>query len=170
MAAVKKVLGSPDLRCVPYNLGTGTGTTVLEMVRGWGPAGRGGRGRVGLLRLGRCCQPASMGQPASMRRRRYRRCSRHPTTAITRTPAQVHAFEEASGLKVNLNLTGRRPGDATAVWAATDTAEKELGWKAKLTVKEMCRDQWAWVRGWGAAGPGRGARQCDGAGGVAELA
>ncbi len=39
----------------------------------------------------------------------------------------VHAFEKASGLKVNLNLTGRRPGDAKAVWAATETAEKELG-------------------------------------------
>lgn len=25
MAAVKKVLESPELRCVPYNLGTGTG-------------------------------------------------------------------------------------------------------------------------------------------------
>lgn len=32
------------------------------------------------------------------------------------------------------------------VWAATEFAEKELGWRAKLTVKEMCRDQWAWVR------------------------
>jgi len=39
----------------------------------------------------------------------------------------VHAFEEASGLKVPLNLTDRRPGDAKAVWAATETAEKELG-------------------------------------------
>ncbi|PSC71614.1 UDP-glucose 4-epimerase [Micractinium conductrix] len=90
VAAVKKVLTDTTLRCVPYNLGTGTGTTVLEM---------------------------------------------------------VHAFEEASGLKVNLNLTDRRPGDAQAVWAATETAEKELGWKAKLTVKEMCRDQWAWASG-----------------------
>ena len=39
----------------------------------------------------------------------------------------VHAFEKASGLKVNCNLTDRRPGDAQAVWAATETAEKELG-------------------------------------------
>ena len=88
VAAVKKVLGTPDIRCVPYNLGTGTGTTVLEM---------------------------------------------------------VHAFEEASGLKVPVNLTGRRPGDAKAVWAATETAERELGWRVKLTVKDMCRDQWAWA-------------------------
>lgn len=26
--------------------------------------------------------------------------------------------------------------------AATDFAEKELGWKAKRTIKEMCEDQW----------------------------
>jgi UDP-glucose 4-epimerase len=57
----------------------------------------------------------------------------------------VHAFEAASGLKVPLQLTDRRPGDAEAVWAATETAEKELGWKARLTVKEMCEDQWKWA-------------------------
>lgn len=88
VAALKKLEGSKNLGCVPYNLGTGTGTTVLEM---------------------------------------------------------VHAFEAASGLKVPLNLTDRRPGDAEAVWAATETAEKELGWKSRLTVKEMCEDQWKWA-------------------------
>jgi hypothetical protein len=63
-------------------------------------------------------------------------------------PLPLHlpqAFEAASGLKVNTNLTDRRPGDAQAVWAATETAEKELGWKGKLTVKEMCEDQWRWA-------------------------
>lgn len=88
VAALKKLETCPQLRCVAYNLGTGTGTTVLEMVK---------------------------------------------------------AFEEASGLEVPLNITDRRPGDAEAVWAATETAEKELGWKAKLTVKEMARDQWMWA-------------------------
>lgn len=45
--------------------------------------------------------------------------------ALPRPPLQ--AFEAASGLKVNMNLTHRRPGDAEAVWAATETAERELG-------------------------------------------
>ena len=31
------------------------------------------------------------------------------------------------------------------MWAATDTADKVLGWKAKLGVKEMCEDQWKWA-------------------------
>jgi hypothetical protein len=50
-----------------------------------------------------------------------------PPTPPTRPPALLQAFEAASGLKVNVNLTDRRPGDAEAVWAATETAEKELG-------------------------------------------
>jgi len=40
---------------------------------------------------------------------------------------------------------GRRPGDAVAVYAATEKARAELGWSAKLGVAEMCRDQWAWA-------------------------
>lgn len=50
----------------------------------------------------------------------------------------VHAFEKASGLKVALNLTGRRPGDAKAVWAATETAEKELGWDTRPAAGSRC--------------------------------
>lgn len=32
VAAVDKLANTPDIGCVAYNLGTGTGTTVLEMV------------------------------------------------------------------------------------------------------------------------------------------
>ncbi len=31
------------------------------------------------------------------------------------------------------------------VWAATKTAEQRLGWKARLTIEDMCADQWAWA-------------------------
>ena len=55
------------------------------------------------------------------------------------------AFEHASGKKVNYKLCDRRAGDTVAVWAATETAERELGWKTKLTVQDMGRDQWAWA-------------------------
>ena len=33
VAALDKLFSSPDIGCVPINLGTGTGTTVLEMVK-----------------------------------------------------------------------------------------------------------------------------------------
>ncbi len=56
------------------------------------------------------------------------------------------AFEKASGIKVAYKLVDRRPGDAQAVWAATDVCEKELGWKATRNIDDMCRDVWRWSK------------------------
>lgn len=88
VAAVVKVLKTPDLGCKPINLGTGKGSSVLEMIA---------------------------------------------------------AFEKASGKQVPYKLMDRRAGDSVAVWAATETAEKELGWVAKHTVDDMCVHQWQWA-------------------------
>ena len=52
---------------------------------------------------------------------------------------------QASGKKIKVELTGRRAGDTVAVWAATGTAERELGWTAKLDIDRMCVDQWRWA-------------------------
>jgi UDP-glucose 4-epimerase len=87
--AVRKLLDTPNYGCKAVNLGTGKGTSVLEM---------------------------------------------------------VNTFQEATGAKVPYQIVDRRPGDTIAVWAATEYAEKELGWKAKLGLTEMCRDQWAWAK------------------------
>lgn len=57
----------------------------------------------------------------------------------------VQAFEKASGKKVNYKIVPRRGGDSSAVYAATETAKRELGWVSKLDVNDMCRDQWAWA-------------------------
>ena len=57
----------------------------------------------------------------------------------------MQAFENASGKEVKIKMAPRRGGDSVAVWAATETAEKELGWKTKLNVDDMCRDQWKWA-------------------------
>ncbi|KAJ4898881.1 NAD(P)-binding domain protein [Raphanus sativus] len=38
-------------------------------------------------------------------------------------------YKKASGKKIPIKLCPRRPGDATAVYASTERAEKELGWK-----------------------------------------
>ena len=62
----------------------------------------------------------------------------------TRTTS-LQAFEKASGKEVKYKQVDRRAGDTEAVWAATDTAERELGWKTKLDLDDMCRDQWAWA-------------------------
>ncbi|XAR70328.1 UDP-glucose 4-epimerase [Bertholletia excelsa] len=57
----------------------------------------------------------------------------------------VTAFEKACGKKIPVKMCPRRPGDATAVYAAVDKAEKELGWKAKYGIEEMCKHQWSWA-------------------------
>ncbi|CAL0332018.1 unnamed protein product [Lupinus luteus] len=87
IAALLK-LDESNIGCEVYNLGTGKGTSVLEMVR---------------------------------------------------------AFEQASGKKIPLLMAGRRPGDAETVYASTEKAERELNWKAKYGINEMCRDQWNWA-------------------------
>lgn len=56
----------------------------------------------------------------------------------------IHAFEKATGKPVPYRIVGRRPGDAPAVYADPALAEKELGWKAKRGIDEMCADALRW--------------------------
>jgi UDP-glucose 4-epimerase len=58
----------------------------------------------------------------------------------------IHAFEEANGLKVNFTFKPRRAGDIPACYADPAKAEKELGWKAKYGIREMCEDSWRWQK------------------------
>ena len=89
-AALRRLLdgGKQRIRCQPLNVGTGTGSTVLEMIA---------------------------------------------------------AMEKACGHKIPHSFVPRRAGDTEAVWAATEHAEQEMGWKSKFTVEDMCRDQWRWA-------------------------
>ncbi|RLN35836.1 bifunctional UDP-glucose 4-epimerase and UDP-xylose 4-epimerase 1-like [Panicum miliaceum] len=89
IAALNKLFDTPDIGCVAYNLGTGRGTSVLEMVA---------------------------------------------------------AFKKASGKEIPTKFCPRRPGDATEVYASTEKAERELGWRAQYGIDEMCRDQSNWAR------------------------
>ncbi|GMH42048.1 hypothetical protein BSKO_09967 [Bryopsis sp. KO-2023] len=89
VAALNKVQKNEDYGCQAVNIGTGKGTTVLEMIK---------------------------------------------------------AFEDASEAKVPYVIADRRPGDVVAVWAATEKAEKELGWKAKYSLEDMCKHQWNWAK------------------------
>jgi UDP-glucose 4-epimerase len=58
----------------------------------------------------------------------------------------IKSFERATGVKINYKLTDRRPGDIEKVWADTSFAEKELGWKAKLTLDEALLSAWNWEK------------------------
>jgi UDP-glucose 4-epimerase len=56
----------------------------------------------------------------------------------------VKAFERATQKKVPYDIVARRPGDLPAYYADAALAEKELGWKARFGVEDMCRDAWRW--------------------------
>lgn len=72
-----------------FNLGTGTGVSVLEMVKG---------------------------------------------------------FENATGVKLNYKIVGRRAGDIEKIWADTTFANQELGWKAEKGLEETLRSAWEWEK------------------------
>jgi len=58
--------------------------------------------------------------------------------------AMVKAMEKACGKEVKYEWGDRREGDLAAFWADTTKAEKELGWKTKLSLDDICRDSWKW--------------------------
>lgn len=77
----------PKSGTVVYNLGTGNGTSVLEM---------------------------------------------------------IHAMEKAAGKTIPYEIVVRRPGDLGSCYANPAKAERELGWKAKKTLADICNDAWRW--------------------------
>lgn len=56
----------------------------------------------------------------------------------------VKAFEQASGKKIPYEIAARRPGDLAEVYADSTKANRELGWKAKKTFADACKDAWRW--------------------------
>ena len=56
----------------------------------------------------------------------------------------VKAFEKATGVKIPYTIKERRPGDVAQCYADPEKAEKQLGWKAKYGLEEMCADAWNW--------------------------
>lgn len=56
----------------------------------------------------------------------------------------LHAFERACGKKLPYQFVDRRPGDFDFYYADPSLAEKLLGWRAKYSLDDMCRDSWKW--------------------------
>jgi len=58
----------------------------------------------------------------------------------------VRAFEKATGVPIPYEIVGRRSGDVATVYADPSKSEKLLGWRAELSLEDMCRDAWNWQR------------------------
>lgn len=58
----------------------------------------------------------------------------------------IQSFERVSGEKLNYKIVPRRPGDVEKVWADTQYANDELGWKAEKSLDEMMSSSWKWEK------------------------
>ena len=58
----------------------------------------------------------------------------------------VKAFERATGIKIPYKIAPRRPGDIDACYADASLALEKLGWKAELSIDDMCRSAWNWQK------------------------
>lgn len=58
----------------------------------------------------------------------------------------INSFERTTGVKLNYQIMDRRPGDIEQVWADTEYANRELGWKAEKTLDEMTASAWKWEK------------------------
>jgi UDP-glucose 4-epimerase len=56
----------------------------------------------------------------------------------------IKAFEKVSGVELKYEIVDRRPGDIVKVWADTELANRELGWKAEKGLEDMMRTAWNW--------------------------
>ena len=56
----------------------------------------------------------------------------------------VHAYEKATGIKINYKITERRPGDIDECYANPKKAAELLDWKAEYNIEDMCRDSYRW--------------------------
>jgi UDP-glucose 4-epimerase len=58
----------------------------------------------------------------------------------------LHAFEKATGQKVNYRIVGRRAGDIEKIYADTTKANEVLGWKSEATLEETLLSAWNWEK------------------------
>lgn len=58
----------------------------------------------------------------------------------------IKTFERVTNQKLNYKIVDRRPGDVVKIYANTDLANNELGWKASFGIDQMMADAWRWQK------------------------
>lgn len=54
----------------------------------------------------------------------------------------VHTFEKVNHVTIPCHIIERRPGDIAIYYANPNKAEREMHFKTKRTLEDMCRDSW----------------------------
>lgn len=57
----------------------------------------------------------------------------------------IRAFERVNNVVIPFTFAPRRPGDVAACYADASLARNLLGWQAKLSLDDMCRDSWRYA-------------------------
>lgn len=57
----------------------------------------------------------------------------------------INTFERVNSVKINYKIVDRRPGDIDACYSDPSYAFEKLGWKAKLSIEDMCRDSYNYI-------------------------
>ena len=58
----------------------------------------------------------------------------------------IHAFEATIGRELEYKVVARRPGDVATLYASTEKALSDLGWKAEKTIADACADTWKYLQ------------------------
>jgi len=58
----------------------------------------------------------------------------------------ISAFERVNGINVPYEIVDRRAGDVEQVWADTSFANRELGWKADISLEDTLASAWKWQK------------------------
>lgn len=58
----------------------------------------------------------------------------------------IETFKKATGVDIPYRIGERRSGDITEIYADTSLAEKELNWKAELSLTDALSSSWNWEK------------------------
>ena len=58
----------------------------------------------------------------------------------------IKTFEDANEMIIPHTIAPRRQGDVGSCYADASLAKKLLGWEAKYSLEEMCKDAWEAVK------------------------
>ncbi len=58
----------------------------------------------------------------------------------------VNSFKEINKCQIPIKYVAKREGDVGVLIAKVDLASKVLGWTAKRSLKDICKDNWRWQK------------------------
>lgn len=56
----------------------------------------------------------------------------------------IETFQKINGVKIDFKVGERRRGDAEKVWASNEKITREIGWKPKKSLEEICGSAFQW--------------------------